>query len=266
MEFRGTTFRRAGIPVLTALAAVGMAFGLSLPGSRGEPAACADLKDADASYTICSYTAKRADIRMFLTDDDGENWGSFTRLAKALSSRGETLTFAMNAGMYHKDYSPVGLYVEDGVQRQKANVRRGPGNFHLMPNGVFYVSDRGAGVADTKQFLRLRGKMLHATQSGPMLVINGKIHPKFRAESESFKIRNGVGSCANGKVVFAISNTPVTFHAFAKLFKDSLKCRNALFLDGSISSMYAPSIKRSDGWRPMGPIVGVVEKKQTASK
>lgn len=227
---------------------------------------CRDLKNGEASYTICSFSSRASDIRLFLEDRKGETWGSFGRLAKSLASDGETLLFAMNAGMYHKDYSPVGLYVEQGSEKKKVNVRRGPGNFHLLPNGVFYVDDKGAGVLDTRRFLRHKGNISHATQSGPMLVINGQIHPKFRADSKSQKIRNGVGSCEGNKITFVISNSPVTFHAFASLFRNTLKCRNALFLDGSISSMYAPSINRADGWRPMGPIVGVVRKSRSAKR
>jgi uncharacterized protein YigE (DUF2233 family) len=246
--------------VLIAVAAAGTLLFASQ--SRGEPDACKNIKDAGTSYTACTFTAGNSDIRLFLESQDGETWGSFSRLAKALSQRGETLAFAMNAGMYHKDYRPVGLYVEDGERKKKINLRRGPGNFHLLPNGVFFVGDKGAGVLDSRSFLRYRGKIRHATQSGPMLVINNRIHPKFRRDSESVKIRNGVGACLNGKTIFAISNEPVTFHAFASLFRNTLKCKNALFLDGSVSSLYAPSIKRSDGWRPIGPIVGVVVKQQ----
>lgn len=253
---------RAGALALAGL----LPFALVTPASFGASAICEDIKEDGASFTICSFPSRKTDIRMFLEDGKGETWGSFKRLATSLSEGGETLVFAMNAGMYHKDYSPVGLYIEKGDQKTKANVRRGPGNFHLLPNGVFYVGPNGAGVLDTRRYLRYRGKVDYATQSGPMLVIDGRIHSKFRADSESHKIRNGVGSCDGGKVKFAISNSPVTFHAFASLFKDRLKCRNALFLDGSISSMYAPAIKRSDGWRPMGPIVGVVERKRKQAK
>ena len=62
----------------------------------------------------------------------------------------------------------------------------------------------------------------------------------------------------NGVVVFAISDSPVTFDTFARLFRDALACPNALFLDGSVSSLYAPGLKRDDEFLPLGPIVGVV--------
>jgi uncharacterized protein YigE (DUF2233 family) len=59
-------------------------------------------------------------------------------------------------------------------------------------------------------------------------------------------------------IVFAISAEPVTFGAFARLFRDELACSNALFLDGSISSLYAPALGRSDGLLPLGPMVGAL--------
>lgn len=261
--FQSTIIRSGGLTLAVALVA---ALTLLAPKSSGKQNVCQDIKVDGASFTTCSFSKASSDIRLFLQDEEGQTWGSFGRLAKALDKKGEKLTFAMNAGMYHKDYSPAGLYVEKGQRKQKVNLRRGPGNFHMLPNGVFYVSSKGAGVLDTKRFIRRRGKVLHATQSGPMLVINDEIHPKFRANSESVKIRNGVGACADGTIKFAISNQPVTFYAFARMFRDTLQCKNALFLDGSISSLYAPSINRSDGWRPIGPIVGVVVAKQAARK
>jgi len=59
-------------------------------------------------------------------------------------------------------------------------------------------------------------------------------------------------------VRFAISDEPVTFYEFASLFRDRLKCPEALFLDGSISSLYAPALERDDRLLPLGPIVAVV--------
>jgi uncharacterized protein YigE (DUF2233 family) len=140
-----------------------------------------------------------------------------------------------------------------------ANTRSGAGNFHLKPNGIFYFGHGGAGVMETERFLKAGISADYATQSGPMLVINGVIHPKIEITGTSEKIRNGVGVRDGHIVIFAISDEPVTFYKFASLFRDTLACPNALFLDGSISSLYAPSLNRADRWQPMGPIVGVVE-------
>jgi uncharacterized protein YigE (DUF2233 family) len=75
--------------------------------------------------------------------------------------------------------SPVGLYVEDGREMVRANTSAGPGNFHMRPNGVFYVSGEVAGVLETRSFITRRLQVDFATQSGPMLVIDGKVHNRF---------------------------------------------------------------------------------------
>ena len=173
---------------------------------------------------------------------------------------GVPIAFAMNAGMYESDLSPVGLYIENGKMLKRANTLNGPGNFHLKPNGIFYVSGQEAGVLTTERFLSQKPWAEFATQSGPMLVINGKIDPKI-LPSDSRKIRDGVGVRDAHTVVFAISEDAVTFWEFARLFRDSLGSANALFLDGSISSLYAPALHRSDTLFPMGPIIAAFERK-----
>jgi uncharacterized protein YigE (DUF2233 family) len=223
--------------------------------ARGEEV-CRSHHVGGARYTICTIDLRQHQIRLFWRGADGEVIGSFDRLRS--TPEGNKLVFAMNAGMYDEGRSPVGLYVENGRELKKANTAQGPGNFHLKPNGVFFVSDRTAGVLETSRYLKAGVQASYATQSGPMLVINGRIHPKISENGPSRKIRNGVGVRDKSTVVFAISEEAVTFGAFARLFKDELACSNALFLDGSISSLYAPSLGRSDGLLPMGPIVGAL--------
>lgn len=221
--------------------------------------ACQALTEGGGHFTVCSYDSRTAKLALFWRDPDGKAYGGFDPLASTLKQNGKTLAFAMNAGMYHPDYTPVGLYIEDGHQLIPANTRSGSGNFHLKPNGIFYFGHGGAGVMETERFLKSGISADYATQSGPMLVINGAIHPKIEPTGTSEKIRNGVGVKDGHIIFFAISEKPVTFYKFASLFKDTLACPNALFLDGSISSLYAPSISRNDRFQPMGPIVGVIE-------
>ncbi len=167
----------------------------------------------------------------------------------------------MNAGMYDAERRPVGLYIEDGQTLHPANTRAGAGNFHMKPNGVFFVAGGRAGVMETGRFLRSGIRAAAATQSGPLLVAAGRINPHIHDSGTSEKIRNGVG-VAGHEVKFVISDQPVTFHAFAHLFRERLGCPDALFLDGSVSSLYAPDLGRHDRFMPMGPIVGVVEKRK----
>jgi uncharacterized protein YigE (DUF2233 family) len=227
---------------------------LLLWGSAAQ-AACRSQVIEDARYAVCTFAAKD-DIALFLRDADGQTLGSFERVNKRLAASQRTLAFAMNAGMYHEDRSPVGLYVEDGKQVKKLSLARGGGNFGLTPNGVFFVDGNAAAVMETTAFARRKSMPRFATQSGPMLVINGKLHPGFKAGSEHRTRRNGVGVVGT-RVVFVISDTAVSLHQFARVFRDVLKTPNALYLDGSISRLYAPDLGRNDFGFQMGPIVGV---------
>jgi uncharacterized protein YigE (DUF2233 family) len=221
---------------------------------------CEDIEEAGASYSVCAFDARRAAIKLFLADDKGQVYGGFSALDAALARAGEKLVFAMNAGMYDENHFPIGLYIEGGRMGKSANTRSGSGNFHMKPNGVFWVDGARAGVTETSRFLKERLRPAYATQSGPLLVFGNRINPRIHDNGTSAKIRNGVGVRDGHLVYFVISNQPVTFHAFAHLFRERLRCPDALFLDGSISSIYAPSLSRHDRFRPMGPIVGVVEK------
>jgi len=210
-----------------------------------------------ASYQICTFDMRRDDLRLYWRDGDGKPYGNFSALAQGLKAKGRLLRFAMNAGMFEQDFSPVGLYVEDSRRMQRANTSDGHSNFHLKPNGVFWIGDRSAGVVETSRYLTNPPPARFATQSGPMLVIDGRIHPRILPTGVSEKLRNGVCVRDGTNVIFAISDQDVTFHAFARLFKDGLNCANALFLDGSVSSLYAPEINRDDELAPLGPMVGV---------
>ncbi len=247
-----THLRRHLQPAVRA-GAVGCAVSLVL--ASPALAGCRATAIEHASYVICEFKAGDG-IELFLRDAQGATLGQFDRVREALQTRGRQLLFAMNAGMYHEDRSPVGLYIENGHQLKKLSKADGPGNFSMKPNGVFYLDGKTAGVVETKAFLKRKLKPQFATQSGPMLVIDGKLHPRFLKDSTSRNRRNGVG-VKGSKVIFALADTPVTFDAFARVFRDVLKTPNALYLDGSISRLYAPDINRNDIGFAMGPIVAV---------
>ena len=209
-------------------------------------------------FTLCEV-GPQDDLRLFLQGPSG-TYGSFRAIDRALAASGEALGFAMNAGMYHRDLSPVGLYVEKGVEQAPIQTREGPGNFGMLPNGVFCWGKGRYYITDSRKHKR---SCYYATQSGPMLVIEGALHPRFLPDSDSTYIRNGVGvSKDNSRAVFVISERAVNFHRFARFFRDHLGLPNALYFDGNISRLYAPQLGRHDGGFPMGPIVGVVTRKE----
>jgi uncharacterized protein YigE (DUF2233 family) len=233
-----------------------LALALAFAPLAAAAATCRDLSFDGASYTVCDITLAD-DLRLFHAGPDGA-YGSFTKLNAALEAKGQTLGLAMNAGMYHRDLAPVGLYVEEGQELSALVTRDGPGNFGLLPNGVFCWGDSFR-IIESRAFKADRPACRFATQSGPMLVINGDLHPKLLPGSDSTYIRNGVGVSADGtRAVLAISNDEVNFHAFARLFRDELGLTDALYFDGNISRLYAPELGRHDGGFPMGPIVGTV--------
>jgi uncharacterized protein YigE (DUF2233 family) len=234
---------------------------LALFAAAPAAAACRDIDAAGASYALCDIDARAANLRLFLKNPQGEVYGSFSAIDAALAKSGERLAFATNGGMYDENLLPIGLYVENGETLHPANMRAGAGNFHMKPNGVFFVDGGQAGVVETARFRAGGRHVAFATQSGPMLLVGGRLNPHIHESGSSEKIRNGVCVTGGHLVHFAISNQPVTFHAFAHLFKDRLGCADALFLDGSISSLYAPDLARHDRFRPMGPIIGVAVKK-----
>lgn len=215
----------------------------------------------DTPYTICDVDVQTERLELFLADETGAVFGYFGLVDEKLRTQNKRLGFATNAGMYHDDRRPVGHYLENGREVQSVISNAGPGNFGLLPNGVLCLREGRADVIETRAFVKAAPKCRSATQSGPMLVIDGALHPRFLINSTSRYIRNGVGTSADGtRAVFAISDVPVTFHQFGSLFRDHLGLRNALYLDGNISRLRAPDLGRSGtGFTRLGPIIGVVE-------
>jgi uncharacterized protein YigE (DUF2233 family) len=214
---------------------------------------------AGKRFTVCRVNVRKERLQLFHRDETGQPFKRFDRLAPWIESRGQKLVFAMNAGMYHGDFSAVGLFVSGGKEVVPLNMANAEGNFFLKPNGVFAVTEGGARVVESSEYPKLRERVILATQSGPLLARSGKLHPAFNANSLSRLFRNGVGVPSPEFAVFVISDVPVNFYEFATLFRDKLQCPDALFLDGTISSLHAPALKRSDFRMDLGPIIAVTE-------
>ncbi|MGM8899036.1 MULTISPECIES: phosphodiester glycosidase family protein [unclassified Psychrobacter] len=229
-------------------------------------------QDSPFTYSTCRINAEilnseRYSLQLFWQQPDGSKpLLTFANLLNTLPKK-QNLVFAMNAGMYNERYAPIGYTIIEGDKIRALNLNAGGGNFHLLPNGVMWW-DKSGNVQITESHALAEqlnsGEVdpWYATQSGPMLVINDEIHPKFNPDSSSRKFRNGAGVCKDGSIQLVNSDEPVTFYQFASLFKDNLNCPDALFLDGGVASaLYAPSIDKHDK-KEMGVMIGVVETKE----
>jgi uncharacterized protein YigE (DUF2233 family) len=229
--------------------------------ARADTQPCRSMEYERNAYTICEVDLHKHTVRLYWKRSDGNPYAYLSALPRTLEGGAGRMLFATNGGMFDPALKPVGLYVEQGRELVHVNTLSGYGNFHMKPNGIFFVSGDKAAVAETGAFLKQRPRTDLATQSGPMLVINGRVHPRFDKRSTSLKARNGVGVRTDGRVLFAISEGEVSFDAFARLFRDGLKCPNALFLDGgSASNLYAPTLNRLGNFVSLGPMLAVFER------
>jgi uncharacterized protein YigE (DUF2233 family) len=222
------------------------------------PTSVPESSEAGQRFTTIRVDVRTERLELFLRDDEGRPFGRFDRLRPWLAGRNERLSFAMNAGMFQPDLSPVGLLVQDGKEVSPLNLSDGAGNFFLKPNGVFFVSETGPRIVESSEYPALARGVRLATQSGPLLVRRGALHPAFDAASTSRLLRNGVG-VSGDTVVFVISERPVNFYELATYFRDELHCPDALYLDGVVSSLYSADLRRDDSKVDLGPIIGVVQ-------
>lgn len=202
----------------------------------------------NSSILAYEVQAGNKQLQFYYKDKTGQPFRSIANLKKQLEQDSKTLVFAMNGGMYMEDNRPLGLYIENYKTISKLNTRKGSGNFYLQPNGVFYLDNKAkAHICSTANFAG-SNTIRYATQSGPLLVINGTINSVFTKGSANLNIRNGVGIKPDGSLVFAISTVPINFYDFALYFKNQ-GCNMALYLDGFVSRMYLPekNWKQVDG-------------------
>ena len=241
--------------LLAALAATALALALTRTPPPSTPPAGVTLHDltfAGRSYTVCEIDPARAPLHLFWKRPDGSRYATFAAL-----NADHPLAFATNAGIFDPTFTPCGLHAADGRELVPLNTRDGPGNFYLQPNGVFVIDDdHGPRIIESSKYTGTTPRTRLATQSGPMLVIDGALNPQFAPDSQNRRTRSGVGVRAADRavVVFALSREPVTFHEFATLFQQRLGCPDALYLDGEISRFYTPG----DPSPPDGHFAGIL--------
>ncbi|HEY3813835.1 MAG TPA: phosphodiester glycosidase family protein [Caulobacteraceae bacterium] len=212
-------------------------------------------------FTVCRYDPATQTLKLMWRGGKGRPLDSLAGLQTALGAAAPRVAFAMNAGMYERDQSPLGLFVAAGKTVRPLNRTTGSGNFHLVPNGVFWTSRDGAPhIDETSAFADRKPAAWQATQSGPLLVGHGQFNPQITPNGASELIRNGVG--VHGReALFVISDDAVSFGRFARFFRDGLGCPDALFLDGRVSSLWAPGLSRENSREGLGTFVVVLRRR-----
>ena len=244
--------RSALLPLLL-LAACGDAGSKAPSEATAADAPCSQQVFEGDGFTVCDSGDGR--IELVAAAKDQIPVRRLADLETRLGRRAGRVAFAMNGGMFDEDGRPIGLAIVEGRQVHAINRRNGGGNFHLMPNGVFQVRRDGRAEIVTSANWKPSPDIRVATQSGPMLVISGKLHPAFDRDGTSRYVRNGVGIAPDGRPRFVISEDAVSLGKFARFFRDRLKCRDALFFDGAVSALWDPANHRRDVTVPLGPMV-----------
>lgn len=215
-------------------------------------------KSANTQIIEYKVDIKSDSIDFYWKDDSEKIIRSIHNLRKYVGSKNLELLFAVNGGMYDSTNTPQGLFIQNFKTLTQIDTTLAKGNFYLKPNGVFYItSDNLPFICKTEDFINDK-RVKYATQSGPMLVIDGNIHPAFNEKSTNLNIRNGVGILPDNRVVFAMSKTKINFYDFAMYFKKQ-GCKDALYLDGYVSRTYYPEMKWMQIDGNFGVIIGVTK-------
>jgi len=244
------------IVILSLLAAIP-----ALAASPVQQTPCEVVVFESSRFVVCRYHRGSDELQLAWRDSSGP-LGGFDGLAAWLGPEAKRVRFVMNGGMFDRSQAPVGLLVQSGKLQHQIDTAKGQGNFYLLPNGVFWAeADGSVHVDETGRFLARRLSPMWATQSGPLLVSAGALHPAIAGNGTSLAVRNGVGVRDLDEALFVISSEPVSFGRFARLFRDHLRCLDALYLDGAISSLWAPNLARRDPATGLGPLIVVSAKK-----
>lgn len=221
---------------------------------------CKKDKEVNPDFVIYSVSPENEKVELFWKNEKNQPLKSIGNLKTYVKTKNKDLKFAMNGGMFIENNIPKGLYIENYKTLNPIDTLNGKGNFYMKPNGIFYITKSNEyKIVPTENFKHY-SNIKFATQSGPMLINEGKINSIFQQNSTNLNIRNGVGILKNGNPIFVMSKKEINFYNFALLFKN-LGCENALYLDGFVSRAYFPEENwiQEDG--DFGVMIGITTEK-----
>lgn len=157
-----------------------------------------------------------------------KNIGMNNASVDQISERTRAL-LGINGGFFDKQFRPLGLRISN--KQQLSPLKR------ISWWGIFYIKNKVPKIASLRTFEQ-DTDIEFAVQSGPRLLINGKI-PSLKVGSAD---RSALGITAEGKVILLVStNAAMSTYELARFMKSPpLNCVNAINLDGGSSSqLYA---------------------------
>lgn len=137
---------------------------------------------------------------------------------------------ALNGGFFDEHDQPLGLRIS---QQQLYNPLK-----LISWWGIFYIQNGQPHIANIRSYKKNHANIDFAIQSGPRLLIKGKILPL----KIGFAERSALGITDDNHVIILVTeNTPMTTTALAQLLQAApLHCTDAINLDGGSSSqLYA---------------------------
>ena len=212
----------------------------------------------DGNITYGIFQAKPEEVQLHWKDAEGNDYQSLTRLKNALEDS-YNVKMIMNAGIYSMNNVPAGLWIEQGKELNALNTKSGKGNFHVQPNGVFAIAGNKPYILTTAAYQKSKLKPDFALQSGPMLIIHGKMNSQFRASLESYHKRNAVCLTKQNELLFlmTIKGEPNLYTLSQGLLK--IGCHDALYLDGTISNWYISGQFNTLHWKRFVGMISVLD-------
>ena len=226
----------------------------------GKTAAYAEAQHQGVRYGI--VRAEPRAVSLLWKNSEGYAYRSLGAAHDALKAQGKIPLMLMNAGIFTTAHTPAGLWTEQGNTLIALNTRKGKGNFHIQPNGVFSLADGKARVESSASYQKRPRKSAYAVQSGPMLLIDGRINPRFVENLSSPYKRNAVCTTKNGALYFIMTldyeQEWPSFHRLASALQ-TFGCHQALYLDGSISAWFVRGKSGTFHWSNFVGIIAVTE-------
>lgn len=138
---------------------------------------------------------------------------------------------AINGGFFAENYSPLGLRIRNSKQSSPIK--------SISWWGVFYTKGSRAEVSSMYGFRRT-SNIDFAVQSGPRLLVNGRIPPLRAGRAE----RSAMCVSKRGEVIiFVTEHSPLSTTELAQVIRKApYNCLNALNLDGGSSSQLFASL------------------------